>query len=406
MDCSMPKSRNYDQILKKLRFCYPGLPDIPRAPDLSRNRNHVDIRMARKRLQLVNMLPKIDFEQMRSHIRNNDMDRTFAQCGSIDKKVISNLLAAGYSSVVDELAVLVKQEGILIKACRESGRGKTFTEDRDLVYVLALGLMDCKDAEDTEKIPEMVSCRISLADQLFRLEDTWLAKKMLYKAFDYLKYYDDEALDKMRAELWCLLCYLCIYYDTSLEFGFDVPAKGLTVIQNLAEGKDWIMRKTFITIQIAEPLNVYGLKNMWKQVDTTWMDIYKLSVLMMHVLCVKKAQYWQQEMNNLDAAAKEIRALGDVPFEETLIRENEKKRDFFKAHVLNELTSAIEYAEKVRSETAFMATTLRRGLFYQRNAEYDKALEDFNAMYRLAKAFDDRVAIPIALHRLGHSYKM
>lgn len=56
----------------------------------------------------------------------------------------------------------------------------------------------------------------------------------------------------------------------------------------------------------------------------------------------------------------------------------------------------------VRQVPAFIATTLRRGLFLEEIGEVEKAVEDYNALHTLCKNFEEKEALAMTLNRLGH----
>lgn len=383
--------KNYGKLLNSLNFTIPNLPKVPRAPDAYTNRDLVDVYMAKRRLELVHLLPEFDMNSLRfaSHV-----DTTFEQLPNIDRKFISSLMANGYLGVINELISLKRDEEQLLSQPEISGREISFTEDVTRLHALVNGLISCAEAEKTNDIPEKVRVRQAVGEKMILLGDFWLARKLFMKTFLYLEYYDCDDLDKMRVELWCLLSYVCIYYEDSQQIGYDLPSKCLKLARQVCreKGKGWHMPKTVMNIFIPKAINVYGLKNEWIEVKAGYVSMYSVVTTLLHVLSVKKAKYWQTELQMLEG----------------LVVKDETQKDVLKLvknHIIETLTDALAFADEVGLYNVFIGTTLRRGLFFEEKGDLEKAMEDFNAMHVLSLNYDDKEALAMAVNRIGQNCK-
>ncbi|CAL8072315.1 unnamed protein product [Orchesella dallaii] len=124
------------------------------------------------------------------------------------------------------------------------------------------------------------------------------------------------------------------------------------------------------------------LKSDWSMIKVDYCSLHKIATILLHVLFVKKAKYWQEELPK-----------------------HPKQQKIFCANFSNDLASALAYAEEVRQYETFVATTLRKGLFFEDLGEHKKAMEDYDTVFALIFNFGDKEALAMVMNRYGRENK-
>lgn len=96
-----------------------------------------------------------------------------------------------------------------------------------------------------------------------------------------------------------------------------------------------------MNVLIPSPLNVYGLKNEWVKIKSEWVIMYGLVTTLLHILEVKKARYWQNQLNKQNCDSQDASS-----------GESQSQPDRIKIieNVHDALTTALAYADEGRFE--------------------------------------------------------